>query len=171
MKFLKKHNSFIERIMRKALTYIKIIIPIALIIALFVFKQYFLNELSNSIASGNAPPGTENYYSEYDLSTSQTQFKGSLLEFGAKNCSACRQMAKVLEEIRVAFPRELQIEFINTTTKEGLTKGKKFGLIAIPMQILLDNEGKLVFRHTGYISTADLSQKIKHHLNIKEKSW
>lgn len=140
--------------------------PIAVLIGLFAFKDYFLEQMSQTISATNNNSGIPEYFKDYDLSQKNTEIKGTLLEFGATNCSACRQMEKVLAELRLTYHTQLNIDFINITTKEGLATGRKFGLVMIPMQVLLDAQGNVVFRHTGYIGTNELSNQIKKKLNL-----
>ena len=44
--------------------------------------------------------------------------------------------------------------------------GKKFGLVMIPMQVLLNREGEVVYKHIGYISSEDLSDSIETALKM-----
>lgn len=120
------------------------------------------------MSAANNDSGLPEYFEEYDLSQKNTPITGTLLEFGASNCSACRQMEKVLAELRTTFSTELNIDFINITQKEGLATGRKFGLVMIPMQVLLNKEGKVVYRHTGFIGTGELSVQINKYLDLNE---
>lgn len=46
--------------------------------------------------------------------------------------------------------------------------GRQFGVVMIPMQVLLNGEGKVVFKHNGYISTKELSKQINNHFNLNK---
>ena len=144
----------------KTLRYIKVLSPFLLLAGIFIFKYYYLDEVSDRMAGDLHRSGHQKRYEQFDLTSKVTDRKGTLLEFGATNCSACRRMEKVLEKIKREYSDKIDIQFINTTRKEGLLMGRDFGIIAIPMQVLLDTEGRVVFKHTGYIAPEDLSDKI-----------
>ena len=141
-------------------------LPILVLIGLFVFKRYYVDDLSDAIANNFQTTDTPKKHEQYDLTSDGTSYLGTLLEFGATNCSACRKMEYVLKEIRTQYADELNIKFINTTQKEGLILGKEFGIIAIPMQVLINEQGEVVYKHTGYISTDDLKEQINNKLLI-----
>lgn len=100
-------------------------------------------------------------YEDFNLDKPGLSLNGSLLEFGAKNCSACRRMETVIDEVEAQFGDNLSIQFFNITKQEGLEMGKKFGVLMIPMQVLLDRKGKVVYKHIGFISTSELSNIIE----------
>lgn len=150
----------------KLFRYIKVIIPILVLIGLFIFRNYYANHLSDEITIKNHSGNNPKTYPQYDLTSDRTNYHGTLLEFGANNCSACRQMEVVLKEIRSEYSDRLIIRFINTTRKEGLIIGREFGIISIPMQVLINKQGEVVFKHTGYISTDDLKEHINNKLLI-----
>jgi thiol-disulfide isomerase/thioredoxin len=167
MKFLSEPKPFIKYAMKKVATYLKILLPLAALVALYFIAKPFLNQLTHSVSTNNKQTNSTSYHPNYDLSQVKT-LQGSLLSFGAKHCSACRKMEKVVEEIGAIYSDELQIETVSVMEKEGLKKGKTFGLVAIPFQVIISKDGQLVYYHTGYISTAELIKKIKQHLKISQ---
>ncbi len=148
----------------KFVKYIKVMLPILVLIGLFVFKRYYVDDLSDAIANNFQSTDTPKKYKQYNLTSDGTNYIGTLLEFGATNCSACRKMEYVLKEIRTEYADELNIKFINTNKKEVLILGKKFGILAIPMQVLMNKQGELVYKHIVYISTDDLSDQIDNFI-------
>ncbi|MBE0641325.1 MAG: thioredoxin family protein, partial [Bacteroidales bacterium] len=103
---------------------------------------------------------------EYAASGEATLKQGTLLEFGALSCISCRRMENVLQEMEGLYPSGLAIERVIITTDEGLKIMKRFGVLMIPTQVILDKQGAEVYRHTGFISTKDLSEIINKQLNI-----
>ncbi|MFC2107776.1 thioredoxin family protein [Bacteroidota bacterium] len=87
-------------------------------------------------------------------------FHGTFIEFGANNCINCKRMKSVFAEIETKYAGELFIKNYIITEEEGLAQAKKFGVISIPMQILLNKKGEIVYKHFGYISANDLSEQI-----------
>jgi len=69
-------------------------------------------------------------------------------------------MESVMTEIRTKYPQTVNVVFLNILKPENQDLMKYFGVAAIPTQVLLDKEGKEFFRHSGYISTEELSKNI-----------
>lgn len=99
---------------------------------------------------------------KYNYSKSGEHFECTLLEFGSKNCLPCKQMEPVLEEIRNLEKPKVNVVFLNIMQPENLPMMKYYGISAIPMQILLDKQGKEFYRHYGFISSIDLINKISY---------
>lgn len=150
---------------------LKLIIAIVFltgIVILFFQKDKITTNLSNAYARVNlGRDGISDsllVYEEFNLEKSGSILQGSVLEFGAKNCSACRKMETVIEEIKLKYSDNISIKFINVTEYDGLVTGKQFGVVMIPMQVLLDNKGKVVYKHVGYIPTSELSSMIEKNI-------
>ncbi len=106
------------------------------------------------ISSGEALIDSLYNYSENGLGYSIT-----FLEFGAKGCSACKRMEKVIDQVQQEYPNRVNVVFNNVLKPEEQNLMKMFGIAAIPTQIILDKNGKEIFRHTGYISFPELAQQ------------
>jgi thioredoxin 1 len=68
-------------------------------------------------------------------------------------------MEPVLEEIKNSVKPKINVVFLNIMHPENLSMMKYFGISAVPMQILLDKNGKEFFRNYGFISTEELHTK------------
>ena len=97
--------------------------------------------------------------SKYNYSKNRADFEFTLIEFGSTGCTVCKQMEPVLEEVRKLENPKVNVVFLNIMHPENLPQMKFFGVSAVPMQILLDKQGKEFFRHYGFISAADLVAK------------
>jgi thioredoxin 1 len=83
-------------------------------------------------------------------------FEFTLLEFGSTGCTVCKQMEPVLEEIGKLEKPKVNVVFLNIMHPENLSMMKYFGISAVPMQILLDRQGKEFYRHYGFIGSDDI---------------
>lgn len=104
----------------------------------------------------------------YNNSHSNRDFELSLIELGANGCIPCRKMDTVLVEIKEIYKEKLNIQIFNITKDDGKKAAKYFELNAIPVQIILNIQGKEVFRHIGFLSTEDLQTKIDELLFVNE---
>lgn len=99
--------------------------------------------------------------SVYNYTANGLSYEITLLEFGAKGCSACKRMESVLDEIRVKYPSKVNVVFLNVLKPESQDLMKLYGIATIPAQVLLNKEGKEIFRHSGFISAQELFEKIR----------
>ncbi len=79
-----------------------------------------------------------------------------LVDFGAKQCKACKAMETVLESCMKKHADKFQTEFIDVWIPENQALAKSHQIQSIPTQIFFNEEGKELFRHTGFISEEDI---------------
>jgi thiol-disulfide isomerase/thioredoxin len=136
----------------------------ALLIIGFAMKDSMNNYVSRMMKSQVSPEinqsGLALVDSLYNYSGNGLAYKITFLEFGA-NCPACKRMESVMDEIRQKYPETVNVVFLNVLLPENQNLIKYFGVAAIPTQVLLDNEGKEYFRHTGTISLGELNSFFK----------
>jgi thioredoxin 1 len=82
-----------------------------------------------------------------------------LVEIGAGKCEACKKMAPVIEGIKTDFSGELQVKSIDVF--EDKQAARKYRYRLIPTQIVLDGEGRELWRHVGYIPREQLLTRMK----------
>ncbi|MGM0462777.1 MAG: thioredoxin family protein [Fibrobacterota bacterium] len=89
------------------------------------------------------------------------------LELGSQNCVPCKMMVPVLDTLRNRYSEELSIEFIDVM--EDRETAQKYGVRAIPTQVILDETGEEVFRHRGYWDTDAIEEKLRSLAILEEK--
>jgi len=80
----------------------------------------------------------------------------TFLEVSAKGFPAGKRMESVMAEISKKYQKPATL-FQNFLKLESQILVKYFGVVSIPTQLLLDKDGNKFFRHSGYISTEDLT--------------
>lgn len=153
---------------------IKRVIPILFIILFsaflilgFVFKDdlnnYLSARLQNSLDTNRSDEMSLEIDSLYNYSQRDSEFEITFLEFGSKGCIACKRMENVMNEIASKYQNKVKVVFINVLLNENSYIKDYFGIVAIPTQILLDKEGKEVFRHTGFLSSEMLIREMNKY--------
>lgn len=99
----------------------------------------------------------------YNYFQNGADYDFTLLEFGSTGCTVCKQMEPVLEEIKTLQNPNVNVVFLHIMQPKNLPLMKYYGISAVPMQILLDKNGKEIFRHYGFISAADLKNRMNFH--------
>ncbi len=80
-----------------------------------------------------------------------------LLDLGADKCIPCKQMAPILEELRVEYADVFDVVFIDVW--KNTAEADKYGIRIIPTQIFYDANGRELFRHTGFYSKEQILAK------------
>ncbi len=83
--------------------------------------------------------------------------KPMIVEFGADNCAACREMKSVLSDLEATYGDQLTIIDVEYGSTEGRQVQKAYRLIAIPTQVFFAADGKELGRHMGAIPIADIA--------------
>lgn len=153
--------------MRKFFNWLLVGIIILFFILLFVFKNK-LNQTASTMIYAQLNENekqdvTTLVDSLYNYKNNRLTYQVTFLEFGSTGCSACKRMEKVLKEIREQYPEKVNVVFYNITFPKNQNLMKYYGVSVIPTQILLDDEGKEFFRHSGFISAKELTQKFEEN--------
>lgn len=99
-------------------------------------------------------------YFSYPLSDG-TEYAYTFLEFGAVGCAPCKKMEKEMETIRKDFAEKVNVHFINLSKKWNKDWAEYFEIHTIPTQVILDSQGKEIYRHVGYIPADELKKVFK----------
>ena len=128
-------------------------------IIIFTQKQKIDNYLSKLAFQNTAQKSktkTDSLQNLYNYETKGKTYQYTFLEFGAKGCGGCKHMEPILQQIKQEYPDKINVIFYNLTTPEGLKQSKAFRMLMIPSQIILNRQGKEIFRHTGTIEKEEL---------------
>lgn len=146
---------------KKVLPWFVFVLFAALLIIAYALKDKMNNYTAELIKQQASPEiissGEALIDSLYNYSENGLDYSFTFLEFGAKGCTACKRMEKVMEQIRSEYPNRVNVVFNNVLKADQQNLMKMYGIATIPTQILLDKNGKEIFRHTGYISSPELS--------------
>jgi thioredoxin-related protein len=134
-------------------------------ILLFIYKDLFV-EFTSSRMQHQITPISKGIFADsvdrlFNYSKTSSEFKFTILSFSAGGCMICKKMEKELKEIDRTHSRRINIVNMNMTYQRGLRWGKYFGVVMIPTQIVMNREGKEIFRHTGFISHTDILLKLE----------
>ncbi len=81
------------------------------------------------------------------------------IDFGSKQCKACKAMEPVLEALAKNHADKFTTEFVDVWVSENKDLAMSHGIQSIPTQVFLDSENKEVFRNTGFFSEEDVLAK------------
>lgn len=124
-------------------------------------NQLISEKIQESVTDDVAATVEQRIQSNYNYAKNNENYDYTFLEFGSTGCVACEQMKPVLEAVKNTKEAKVNVVFLHIMKAENQEWIKYYGISAIPMQVLLDKEGREFFRHYGVISTDELLSKLK----------
>lgn len=85
--------------------------------------------------------------------------KPVLVDFGRDGCQACDMMTPILEALTDEAAGRYTVLFVHIG--ENPILADRYGIQAIPTQIIYDQTGRELFRHVGFIPKAQLVDQLK----------
>jgi len=88
-----------------------------------------------------------------------SQGKPALYEFGAGYCFSCKEMEKVMAELKTSHSDQVEFRMVYVDKEKDLFQ--KYKILMIPTQVFLDASGKEVERHIGPLTKEEVLQKLR----------
>ena len=85
--------------------------------------------------------------------------KPALYDFGRGMCIPCKEMEKVLTDIKGEYSDQVEVRLVMMEKNEDLFN--QYKLMLVPTQVFLNAEGKEVDRHIGAWSKDQVVKKLK----------
>jgi thioredoxin 1 len=85
--------------------------------------------------------------------------KPAVYDFGAKYCVPCKEMQKIVAELKPQYGDK--VEFRMLYTDEEMPLFEKYKIVAIPTQVFFDASGKVVDQHIGALPKEEVLKKLK----------
>ena len=85
--------------------------------------------------------------------------KPALYDFGRGMCIPCKEMEKVLTDIKGEYGDQVEVRLVMMEKNEDLFK--QYKIMLVPTQVFLDASGKELDRHIGALSKDEVVKKLK----------
>ena len=148
--------------MKKYRGYISVVLILVLFCSLVLFRdtliRYASRNMTDRMEQSEKNVVEDSLSALYDYNTNKKSYEYTFLEFGSVGCHSCRQMEDVMETVKQEYGSRVNVVFVNVSLKKNRDFVDYFGIATIPTQVLLDKNGKEFFRHSGFLSTEDLSK-------------
>lgn len=82
-----------------------------------------------------------------------------VIDFGSKQCPACKSMEPILESLAKNHADQFSTEFVDVREAENQAFAKSHGIKTIPTQIFLNAQGLEVFRNVGFFTEEQVLAK------------
>ncbi|MCC6672007.1 MAG: thioredoxin family protein [Planctomycetes bacterium] len=84
----------------------------------------------------------------------------AILDFGRGTCLACKKMMPVLDEVRAAYRGVVDVHYLDLAEAESNARAREYGVKLIPTQVFLAADGKVLFRHEGFLPREAIERKL-----------
>ena len=85
-----------------------------------------------------------------------SKIKVTFIELGSVNCTPCKMMKGIMDEITEEYQGQVKVIFYDVWTEAGKPYAEKYKISGIPYQIFLDENGEIYYRHLGFFPKDDL---------------
>lgn len=85
--------------------------------------------------------------------------KPALYEFGAGYCASCKDMEKIMAELKTTHSDQVEFRLVYVDKEKPLFE--QYKIMLIPTQVFLDAQGKEVDRHIGALTKDEVLKKLK----------
>ena len=116
---------------------------------LFLRREFFMALL---LAVGILAAG------QFQSGWTQTK-RPALYEFGAGHCISCKDMEKVIAELKTTLGDKVEFRMLYADKEKPLFQ--QYKIMLIPTQVFLNAEGKEVDRHVGALTKDQVLAKLK----------
>ena len=143
---------------------------ITLVLGLLLAGIFFKDKLNGYVSkiatpkdiSGSMNPEAAFIDAVFNYAKNGQDYHLTFLEFGSTSCSGCKKMEKVMQMVKDNYPGKVNVVFYNVNLEGNFKMAEHFGIRMIPVQVLLDKNGREYFRHIGYLSFNELAEEIDH---------
>ncbi|MFA6076234.1 MAG: thioredoxin family protein [Negativicutes bacterium] len=148
--------------MNKKTIYITVFIII--VMGIFVFKQFAGKPAADEVIQPQDQPQTVETFAQVFAHKLPV-----LTELGADWCQPCKQMQPILHKLRTDYSGKLVVDLVNVDMETDKTNsyGKYVQLRVIPVQLLIAADGRLLWKHEGFIAEAELRQIIANKTGVR----
>ncbi len=109
---------------------------------------------NSSYVFGNCP--------EIKVGTKSQTF--TMIEFGAKFCTGCFQMEKVMKKVQKELSNIVKVIFVDVDACSEIAEA--FDIKLAPGQIFHDKNGKVFFKHTDVIEFEKIKELLKNETHL-----
>jgi thioredoxin 1 len=92
-----------------------------------------------------------------------------LLEFGMGVCEQCKLMRPVMAEAEREFGARIDVRTLDIREQANEELADKFGMRVIPFVVLVDGQGKELWRHEGFMPFSALSEAVGPRIGLLGK--
>jgi thioredoxin 1 len=84
-----------------------------------------------------------------------------LLELGMGICAQCKRMKPVMQQAAREFGGSLEVRVLDIRNESNAQIAERYQMRVMPLVLLVDGEGRELWRHEGYIGFDALRREVE----------
>jgi thiol-disulfide isomerase/thioredoxin len=135
------------------------LLVVLLLIAYFLkdhLNDYIAQKIQDSSGVETKLSGEQWVDSLFNYTKNKEDYEFTLLQFKSTGCTLCKQMEPELESLKNDRNYKVNVAVLNVLNPNSQQVIKYMGISAVPTHVILNNEGKEIFRNYGFISADEL---------------
>lgn len=149
---------------RKNLTVLLSLLLLVMLLFGYIMKDnlndFISQKMQESAGAEVILSGEQWVDSLFNYTKNGQDFEYTLLQFRSTGCTICKEMEPELEKIKTTSDKKVNISVLNIMNANSQNVMKYFGISAVPTHLILDKQGKEIFRKYGFISAQALQEKM-----------
>jgi thioredoxin-related protein len=121
---------------------------------------FISQKMQESVGTEVVLSGEQWVDSLFNYAKNGEDFKYTLLQFRSTGCTVCKQMEPELEKIKNISSTKINVMVLNVMNANSQNVMKYIGISAVPTHLILDKQGKEIFRKYGFIPAGQLLEKM-----------
>jgi thiol-disulfide isomerase/thioredoxin len=123
-------------------------------------NDYISQKIQESAGMETRLSGQQWVDSLFNYTSNREDFDFTLIQFKSTGCTLCKQMEPELEMLKVDTHFKVKLIYMNVLNPNSQQVMKHFGIVAIPTHVILNKEGKEIFRRYGFIPATELKMQL-----------
>jgi thiol-disulfide isomerase/thioredoxin len=140
------------------------LLVVLLLVAYFLkdnLNDFITDKMIESAGHESLLTGQQWVDSLFNYTKNKNDFYFTLIQFKSSGCTLCKQMEPELEAVKMDRAAKVNVAVINIMNPNSQQVMKHFGIAAVPTHLILDKEGKEIFRKYGFIPASELKMQLK----------
>jgi thiol-disulfide isomerase/thioredoxin len=140
------------------------LLVVLLLVAYFLkdnLNDFISEKMIESAGHKSLLTGQQWVDSLFNYTKNKNDFDFTLIQFKSSGCTLCKQMEPELETLKKDRAARVNVAVMNIMNPNSQQVMKHFGIASVPTHLILDKEGKEIFRKYGFIPASELKTQLK----------
>jgi thioredoxin-related protein len=140
------------------------LLVVLLLVAFFLkdkLNDFISEKMIESAGHESLLSGQQWVDSLFNYTKNKNDFDFTLIQFKSSGCTLCNQMEPELERLKMDRAARVNVAVMNIMNPNSQQVMKHFGIASVPTHLILDKEGKEIFRKYGFIPASELKTQLK----------
>lgn len=139
-------------------TWLTVVVPVALLAVVGLVIISGTNNESRSLQSEDQVTEVS-FITGDEIPALLANGRYSMIEFGGRSCTPCKQMQPILAELIAAHGEVIDI--VNLYLDDDFAPADSFDVYLLPTQVIFSKDGKELSRHLGFWPKSEVEEEYR----------